>query len=105
MNGFVAMVFSFPFVCCRVGEDFLHEFLAFLGKLPSPAWPVVSADAVPVDAVDVSGSFEFYYAASQALRRVMVSEVFRYLRQSFLCDWFFDCVEDYYHVELRCVVH
>lgn len=48
-----------PFVRCCGVEDFLHEFLAFFGELPSPAWAVVSAGAVSVDAVGISGSFEF----------------------------------------------
>ena len=46
--------FLLPFVRCCGVEDFLHEFLTFLSELPSPAWPIVSADAVSVDAVDVS---------------------------------------------------
>lgn len=53
-----------PFVRCRGVEDLLYEFLSFLGELPSPAWPVVSACAVSVDAVDVSRPFEFDHAAS-----------------------------------------
>lgn len=48
-----------PFIRCCGVEEFLHEFVAFFGELPSPAWPVVSAGAVSVDAVGVSGSFEF----------------------------------------------
>ena len=59
VNVFVAMVPLLSFVWCRGVEEFLHEFVAFLGELPSPAWAVVSAGAVSVDAVDVSGSFEF----------------------------------------------
>lgn len=54
VNGFVAMVSLLSFVRCRGVEEFLHEFVAFFGELPSPAWPVVFADAVSVDAVDVS---------------------------------------------------
>lgn len=64
VNGFVAMVCLLPFVRCRGVEDLLHEFIAFLGELPSPAWPVVSAGTVSVDSVDVSCSFEFDHAAS-----------------------------------------
>ena len=51
---FLCHGFLLSFVRCREVEEFLHEFIAFLGELPSPAWPVVSADAVSVDAVDVS---------------------------------------------------
>lgn len=54
VNGFVAMGFLLSFVWCRGVEELLHEFVAFFGGLPSPAWPVVFADAVSVDAVDVS---------------------------------------------------
>lgn len=82
------MVCLLSFVRCCGVEDFLHEFLAFLGELPSPAWPVVSADAVSVDSVGVSGSFEFDYAASQALWRVTVFNRFGHVCQSFLGDWF-----------------
>lgn len=64
VNGFVAMVSLLSFVWCRGIEELLHEFVAFLGELPSPAWPVVSADAVSVDAVNVSRPFEFDHAAS-----------------------------------------
>lgn len=99
------MVFLLSFVWCCGVEDFLHEPLAFLGELPSPAWPFSFADAVSVYTVDVSRSFQFDHAASQALRRVPVSEVFCYLRQLFLGDWFFDGVEDYDHVELWGAVH
>ena len=58
------MVSLLSFAWCRGVEELLHEFLAFLGELPSPACPVVFADAVSVDAVDVSCSFEFDHAAS-----------------------------------------
>lgn len=54
VNGFVAMVSLLSFVRCRDVEELFHEFIAFLGGLPSPAWPVMPADAVSVDAVDVS---------------------------------------------------
>lgn len=64
VNGFVAMVSLLSFVRCRGVEELLREFIAFLGELPSPAWAVVFADAVSVDAVDVSCSFEFDHAAS-----------------------------------------
>lgn len=104
-NGCVAMVCLFPFVRCCGVEDLLHEFLAFLGELPSPAWPFSFADAISVYAVDVSRSFQFGRAASQALGRVSVSEVFCYLRQPFLGDWFFDGVEDYDYVDLWGAVH
>ena len=57
VDGFDAMVGSFPFVWCCGVEEFLHEFLAFLGELPSPAWPFSFADAVSVYAVGVSRSF------------------------------------------------
>ena len=87
VNGFVAMVRLLPFVWCRGVEDLLHEFIAFLGELPSPAWPVVSAGAVSVDAVDVSCSFEFDHAASQALWSVGVFHRFGQVGQSFLGDW------------------
>lgn len=99
------MMFLFPFVLRCAVKDCFHEVLAFFGELPSPAWAFPGADAVSVDAVDVSCPFQFDRAASQALGRVPVSEVFRYSRQLFLCDWFFDGVEDYYHVELWGAVH
>lgn len=51
------MVFLLPFAWCCGVEDFLHEFLSFLGELPSPAWPFSFADAVSVYAMDVSRSF------------------------------------------------
>ena len=105
VNGFDAMVGSFPFVWCRGVEEFLHGFLAFFGECPSPAWSFSGAESVPVDAVGVSLSFEFDHAASQALGRVSVSEVFCYLRQLFLGDWFFDGVEDYDYVDLWGAVH
>lgn len=76
MNGFVAMVFLFLFVRCCGVEVFSHEFLAFLGELPSPAWAFSVADSVSVYAMGVSRSFEFDQAASQALGCVPVSEVF-----------------------------
>lgn len=56
--------FLFPFVWCRGVEDVFHEVFAFFGELPSPAWSFSFADAVSVDAVDVSCSFEFDHAAS-----------------------------------------
>lgn len=99
------MVFSFSFVWCCVVEDFLHEFFAFFGELPSPAWPVVSADAFSVDAVDVSRSFEFDHAASEALRRVMVVQCRSYCRQPLLRDWLFGYVEECDHVDLRGIAH
>ena len=58
------MVPLLSFVRRRGVEKLLHEFVAFLGELPSPAWPVVSADAVSVDAADVPRPFEFDHAAS-----------------------------------------
>lgn len=67
-----------PFVRCCGGEEFLHAFPAFFGECPSPAWSFPDACSVPVDAVGVSGSFEFDHAASQALRRVEVAERRRY---------------------------
>ena len=97
--------FLSPFGWCCGVEDFLHEVLAFLCELPSPAWPVVSAGAVPVRTMDVSRSFQFDHATSQALRRVTVSETFRHLRQLFLCDWLFDGVKDHDHVDLWGAVH
>lgn len=54
----------FPFAWCRGVQEFLCQFLAFLGELPSPAWSFVAAGAVSVDAVCVSCSFEFDHAAS-----------------------------------------
>lgn len=57
VNGFDAMVGSFPFGRCCGVEDFLHEFLSFLGELPSPAWSFSFAGAVSVYSVDVSRSF------------------------------------------------
>jgi hypothetical protein len=68
------MVFLFPFVWAVVIEEFLCEFLAFLGELPSPAWAFSGAGSVPVDAVGVSFAFEFDHAASQALRRIVETQ-------------------------------
>lgn len=99
------MVFSVPFGCCRVVEDFFYEFPAFFGELPSPAWSFVAAGAVPVDAVDVSCSFEFDHAASEALRRIAVTQHWGYCRQVFLGGWFLEQVEDGDHVSLWGVVH
>lgn len=73
VNGPFSMVFLFPFVWRRDIEEFLHEFLAFFGELPSPAWAFSVADSVLVDSVDVSCAFEFYHATSQALRRVVAA--------------------------------
>nr|UVX79209.1 MAG: hypothetical protein [Bacteriophage sp.] len=58
------MVFLLSFDWCRGVEELLHEFVAFLGELPSPAWPFPPADSVSVDAVNVSFAFEFDHAAS-----------------------------------------
>lgn len=88
VNGFVAMVFSFPFVLGVGVEEFLREFLAFLGELPSPAGTFSGAGSVSVDAVGVSFAFEFYYAASQALWSVGASDRQGRCGQTFLCDRF-----------------
>lgn len=71
---FLCHGFSVPFVRCREVEEFLHVFPAFFGERPPPAWSFPIAYSVPVDAVGVSGSFEFDHAASQALRSVVVAE-------------------------------
>lgn len=105
MNGFDVMVFSFPFVLDVGVEEFLCEFLAFFGELPSPAGAFSGADAVPVDSVGVSFAFEFDQAASQALWRVTASERLGYCRQVFLGDGFLDQVEDRGHVSLWDAVH
>lgn len=65
--------FLFPFVLCCGVEEFLCEFLAFFGKLPSPAWAFPPAGSVSVDAVGVSGAFEFDHAASEALWSVVAA--------------------------------
>nr|UVX87032.1 MAG: hypothetical protein [Bacteriophage sp.] len=65
--------FLFPFVLCCGVEEFLCEFLAFFGELPSPAWSFSGAGAVSVDAVGVSVAFEFDHAASQALWGVVAA--------------------------------
>ena len=70
---FLCHGFLFPFVWCCGVEEFLCEFLAFFGELPSPAWSFPSAGAVSVDAVGVSGSFEFDHAASEALWSVVAA--------------------------------
>lgn len=70
---FLCHGFLFPFVWCCGVEEFLREFLAFFGELPSPAWSFPGADAVPVDAVGVAVSFEFDHAASQALWSVVAA--------------------------------
>lgn len=57
VNSVFAMVSLFPFAWCCGVEDFLHEFLAFFGELPSPAWSFSLAGAVSVYAVGVSRSF------------------------------------------------
>ena len=90
VNGFVAMVFSFPFVWDVGVEEFLREFLAFLGELPSPAGAFSGADPGPVDAVGVPFAFEFDQAASQALWRVMAAKHRGDCRQIFLGDGFLD---------------
>ena len=58
------MVFLSSFVrdCHEVA--LLDAFSAVLGEFPPPAWPVVSANAIPIDTVDVSCPFEFDHAAS-----------------------------------------
>lgn len=90
VNGFVAMVSLLPFVWCGDVEEFLCQFPAFLGELPSPAWSVSGADSVSVDSVGVSFAFEFDHAASQALWSVTASQHRCHCCQSFLCDRLLD---------------
>lgn len=98
VNDFVAMVCLFPFVCHCVG-DFPYEYPSLGGEFPSPAWPIVAADAVSVDAGGVSCPFEFDEAASQALRRVLEADAFGDVGEGFLCDGgCFEC-EDGEYVE------
>lgn len=95
----------FPFVWRDWVEEFPDESLAVLSEGPSPAWAIMSAGAVLVDAVDVSCPFEFNHAAPQALRRVATFHRFGHVGQSFLGDWFPRHVEECEHVELWGVVH
>lgn len=105
VNGFVAMVSLFPFVRCRGVKEFLCQFLAFFGELPSPAGAVPGADSVPVYAAGVSVTFEFDHAASQALWRIAAAECRGYCRQVLLGDWSLDQVEECDRVSLGDAVH
>ena len=57
----------------------VEDLSAFLGYPPSPARTVVAADAVAVDTADEPFAFKLDQTASQALRRVVYSGVFRYV--------------------------